>query len=84
MRTTASVHSNTAGSPCRLGPPLQVIKLSEAVQKLPRETTAFVHGVAQQFLIVGDQKAKQLQAGEEPFTKGAYFIGRRPTHERRC
>ena len=66
---------------CRLGLPLQVIKLSEAVQKLPRETTAFVHGVAQQFLIVGDQKAKQLQAGEEPFTKGAYFIGGRPAQK---
>eukprot|EP00891_Asterochloris_glomerata_P001375 jgi/Astpho2/1375/Aster-06232 len=54
----------------------KVIKLSEAVQKLPRETTAFVHGVAQQFLTVGDQKAQQLRAGEEPFTKGAYFIGK--------
>ena len=79
LETTASVHSTTAGSLCRLCPPLQVIKLSEAVQKLPRETTAFVHGVAQQFLTVGDEKAQQLQAGEEPFTKGAYFIGGSPT-----
>ncbi len=81
VETTASLHSNTAGSLCRLGVPMQVIKLSEAVQKLPRETTAFVHGVAQQFLTVGDQKAQQLRAGEEPFTKGAYFIGGRKTQK---
>jgi digalactosyldiacylglycerol synthase len=46
------------------------IKLSDAVQKLPREQVCFVHGVADGFLNVG-------RCGKEiHFTKGAYFIGK--------
>mmetsp|Transcript_15959 Transcript_15959/g.47958 ORF Transcript_15959/g.47958 Transcript_15959/m.47958 type:complete len:560 (-) Transcript_15959:392-2071(-) len=39
----------------------KVIKLSDAIQPLPRSTTAFVHGVARGFLAVG--RASALQRG---------------------
>ena len=35
----------------------QVIKLSDAVQPLPRQATQFVHGAAGSFLNIGDLKA---------------------------
>lgn len=37
----------------------QVIKLSDAIQPLPRSTTEFVHGVARGFLAVGRASAQQ-------------------------
>jgi digalactosyldiacylglycerol synthase len=55
---------------------VQVVKLSDAVQPLPRQTTEFVHGVPHSFLEVGDQKAKQPEDGQPRFSKGAYFIGK--------
>jgi len=56
----------------------RVVKLSDAVQKLPREMTLFVHGVAENFLKVGENIANKKASGDTktPFTKGAYFIGK--------
>lgn len=55
----------------------KVIKLSDAVQDLPRQETMFIHGVSPQFLHVGEAINERLQAGEPfQFDKGAYFIGK--------
>ena len=40
----------------RMGP-MQVIKLSDAIQPLPRAVTQFVHGVAKPFLATGERLA---------------------------
>ena len=55
---------------------LQVVKLSDAVQTLPRQTTQFIHGVPRQFLAVGDKKSAPPSEGEERFSRGAYFMGK--------
>ena len=55
---------------------MQVIKLSDAVQSLARQTTQFVHGVPESFLSVGEQKAQPPAEGEPRFSRGAYFIGK--------
>jgi hypothetical protein len=52
------------------------VKLSDAVQPLPRQTTQFVHGVPKSFLAVGEAKAKPLEDGKPRFTRGAYFMGK--------
>lgn len=52
----------------------QVVKLSDAVQQLPRQTTQFVHGVPESFLEVGAARAAPM--GGRRFGKGAYFIGK--------
>ena len=57
---------------------LQIVKLSDAVQELPRSVTEFVHGVPDSFLKVGVAKAKAPEGGEPRFSKGAYFIGKVP------
>lgn len=49
--------------PCSI-PPCQVVKLSDAVQPLPKQTTQFVHGVAENFLEVGRKKAQPPQDGK--------------------
>ena len=56
--------------------PVQVVKLSDAVQELPRSVTEFVHGVPDSFLKGGEAKAKAPKGGEPRFSKGAYFIGK--------
>jgi digalactosyldiacylglycerol synthase len=48
----------------------KVIKLSGAVQRLPRDQVCFVHGVSDGFLAVGRQKERI------EFSKGAYFLGK--------
>lgn len=55
---------------------LQVVKLSDAVQPLPRQTTQFIHGVPQQFLAVGEKKKEPAVEGQERFSRGAYFMGK--------
>lgn len=55
---------------------VQVVKLSDAVQSLPRQTTQFIHGVPRQFLAVGDKKSAPVGEGEERFSRGAYFMGK--------
>jgi hypothetical protein len=54
----------------------KVIKLSDAVQDLPRQTTEFVHGVADSFLNVGEKKSQTRKDGTPRFSKGAYFLGK--------
>ncbi|KAK9907493.1 hypothetical protein WJX75_004778 [Coccomyxa subellipsoidea] len=54
----------------------KIVKLSDAVQEMPRSVTQFVHGVPGSFLAVGEAKAKPPADGGPRFTKGAYFIGK--------
>lgn len=54
----------------------KVVKLSDTVQKLPRQVTSNVHGVAQCFLDVGRQSAATAAEGKKPFSKGAYCLGK--------
>lgn len=65
-----------ADAPSRAVHVLQVVKLSDAVQPLPRQTTQFIHGVPQQFLAVGDKKSEAPAEGQERFSRGAYFMGK--------
>lgn len=57
-----------------------MVKLSDAVQPLPRQTTAFVHGVPHSFIKVGEEKAQPAE-GKLRFENGAYFIGKARTYK---
>ena len=43
---------------------MQVIKLSDAVQDLPRQVTEFVHGVPGSYLDIGQQAAQPQPQAE--------------------
>lgn len=55
---------------------VQVIKLSDAVQPLPRQATQYVHGAPECFLKIGDQCSHETADGKPRFTKGAYTLGK--------
>ncbi|EYU32074.1 hypothetical protein MIMGU_mgv1a018268mg, partial [Erythranthe guttata] len=54
----------------------RVIRLSAATQELPRSVICNIHGVNPRFLNIGMKKREQEQNGNQPFTKGAYYIGK--------
>jgi len=54
----------------------QIIKLSDAVQPLPREATQYVHGAPGCFLEVGDEASEPEPDGKPRFSKGAYTLGK--------
>ncbi|KAL3142245.1 hypothetical protein ABBQ38_002589 [Trebouxia sp. C0009 RCD-2024] len=54
----------------------KVVKLSNTVQTLPRQVTCNVHGVAQGFLDVGRACAATAAEGGNPFSRGAYCLGK--------
>lgn len=55
---------------------MQVIKLSDAVQPLPRQATQYVHGAPECFLKIGDECSHETADGKPHFTKGAYTLGK--------
>jgi len=54
----------------------KVVKLSNAVQNLPRQETCFVHGVSHTFLNVGEARSHPNEEDRLVFTKGIYFLGK--------
>ena len=54
----------------------KVIRLSAAIQDLPRSIICNVHGVNPKFLEIGKRKNEHQQNGDRAFTKGAYYIGK--------
>ncbi len=59
--------------------PVQVIKLSDAIQPLPRAVTQFVHGVAKPFLATGERLAarrgQMLSMAVDSQAQGASDLG---------
>jgi digalactosyldiacylglycerol synthase len=54
----------------------QIIKLSDAVQPLPRQATQYVHGAPGCFLEIGDEASQPAPDGGPRFSKGAYTLGK--------
>ncbi|CAB80864.1 predicted protein of unknown function [Arabidopsis thaliana] len=54
----------------------KVIRLSAATQEYPKSIVCNVHGVNPKFLEIGLRKLEQQKLQEQPFTKGAYYIGK--------
>jgi digalactosyldiacylglycerol synthase len=54
----------------------KVVKLSDAVQNLPRQETCFVHGVSHTFLSIGEARTNPDVEARLVFTKGIYFLGK--------
>ncbi|CAM9522330.1 unnamed protein product, partial [Discosporangium mesarthrocarpum] len=56
----------------------KVIKLSATLQRFAeeKETVTNVHGVRENFLVVGDEIKGKMKANKEAFEKGAYFLGK--------
>ncbi len=54
----------------------QVIKLSDAVQALPRQVTCCVHGAAPGFVTAGAAKARSAEGAGRRFSKGAYCLAK--------
>lgn len=54
----------------------QVIKLSDAVQPLPREVTCCVHGAAPGFVTAGAAKTHAPDGSGRRFSKGAYCLAK--------
>ncbi|KAB1214418.1 Digalactosyldiacylglycerol synthase 2, chloroplastic [Morella rubra] len=54
----------------------KVIRLSAATQDYPKAIICNVHGVNPKFLEIYKKKIEQQQNGKQPFTKGAYYIGK--------
>ena len=53
-----------------------MIRLSAAIQDLPRSIICSVHGVNPKFLEIGKRKNEHQQNGDQAFSKGAYYIGK--------
>ncbi|XP_050206360.1 digalactosyldiacylglycerol synthase 2, chloroplastic [Mercurialis annua] len=54
----------------------KVIRLSAATQDYTKSIICNVHGVNPKFLEIGKKKLEQQKNGEQPFSKGAYYIGK--------
>ncbi|KAK3269443.1 hypothetical protein CYMTET_22118 [Cymbomonas tetramitiformis] len=54
----------------------RVVKLSPAVQQLPRQSVCNINGVGAKFLRIGDQKAAASRPRRSAFKKGCYYLAK--------
>ncbi|KAK1426182.1 hypothetical protein QVD17_14851 [Tagetes erecta] len=54
----------------------KILRLSAATQDLPKSVICNVHGVNPKFLEIGERMTAEKEAGEQKFSKGAYFLGK--------